>query len=281
MKKLKEGIQEEKPKKEGRFSSPLAENCFSDEERLFNALSKKCSEELRYAFRALNRERRENLSEREREDVDKKLIEEVTNSSEKGVFNALLQGADPNAVEKEVSGYPVIILAIFRDSEALVRLLINAGADLQKKIELPKHVIASVDQGRDALIKAAAHKKEKIVKMLLEEGANPNSTDDVGLTALYEAAVNESMECIKYLESHYANPFIETEGKLLSDIIEEKKFSKEIVKEIRNYEKMFIKSARKVRLFPALASRKEKEFALLYSLMVCDKKTAKKAIEYL
>lgn len=59
------------------------------------------------------------------------------------------------------------------------------------------------------------------------------------------------------------------------------KVSKGILKEIVKYEKIFKKSARNVKLFSHLSSKKERRLALLYGLMVCEKQSAKKAIELL
>lgn len=143
---------------------------------------------------------RERLNKEEKEMVDEKLIKQIMLCCEEGVFDALCKGADPNKIERKMTGYPVIVLAILKDSERLVRLLINAGADLERRVEPMRNGVISFDEGKTPLLKAAAHKKANIVKLLLEEGANPDAKDNFGLTALHDAVLNNDMESLKHLE---------------------------------------------------------------------------------
>jgi ankyrin repeat protein len=61
---------------------------------------------------------------------------------------------------------------------AVARLLINAGADINRKCE----------HGRTALHLAAAWGHLKVVQLLIENGADPTIRDDEGMTPLMIAA---------------------------------------------------------------------------------------------
>ena len=119
-------------------------------------------------------------------------------------------GADVNVVEA-MNGCPILVDAAWRGFDAMVGLLISAGADIQAKTShgngalhlaalgshtavLRRLVLSGlpVDQrgkdGNTALYKAAEAGKPESVKALLELGAEVNAISDTGYSPLHPAA---------------------------------------------------------------------------------------------
>ena len=88
----------------------------------------------------------------------------------------LEHGADVDS--KHESGLTALEAAVLRDNLQIVILLSGKGTNIEIK--------------NMALIRAARHRRTESVQLLLELGADVDSKDDSGLTALDEAALNHS-----------------------------------------------------------------------------------------
>jgi hypothetical protein len=78
-------------------------------------------------------------------------------------------------------GNTPLIVAVKNRHERIVKLLIRAGADINKV----------KDEGWTPLLYAASDGHDRIVKLLLDSGANPNKATDEGWTPLIIAAAAE------------------------------------------------------------------------------------------
>lgn len=134
-------------------------------------------------------------------------------------------GADVNASYDEELNRPLID-ACYQDREACVRMLVDAGADvnLPNKAGLtPLH--GAVRSGNERLVRfllqqgaalnhpaasaesplhlAALYAADNMVRLLLEAGANPHARDASGKTALDYAIEYNAQECIVLLKKYY------------------------------------------------------------------------------
>lgn len=91
-------------------------------------------------------------------------------------------------------GYTALHVAVNIGDEAMVRLLLDKGADVTKQD----------GQGKTALCMAAERDHDKIASMLLESSTDPNKTDYLGRTALFAAVVNGSETIADLLLAHSA-----------------------------------------------------------------------------
>src|SRR5215831_6841422 len=97
------------------------------------------------------------------------------------------KGADPNHTDQ--SGATALMWSI--PDEDKVRLLVARGADIK--------AVSSVTGGTALLIAAGRPGAARIVKLLLEKGANLKAPDRVGFTPLHRAAFNGDAETLKLL----------------------------------------------------------------------------------
>jgi quinoprotein dehydrogenase-associated probable ABC transporter substrate-binding protein len=104
----------------------------------------------------------------------------------KSLKTRLSAGADPNAELSE---------AIDADDSARVRLLVNRGADVNKR-DL---------QGYTPLTSAARQRYSDLVKILLDLKADPNIRDGNNMTPLLEAVMRDDVSSIKLLLAHGAD----------------------------------------------------------------------------
>ncbi|MCJ1391016.1 hypothetical protein MMC18_003877 [Xylographa bjoerkii] len=107
-----------------------------------------------------------------------------------------MEGANPNATTADRRRIPVLSLATEGQHENVVKLLIDAGAD--------------VNQGSDddtrALHRAAKHNRPAILQVLLDKGVSVDDTDKRGRTALCYAAEEGHTVATRILLSRRANP---------------------------------------------------------------------------
>ncbi|RFU32974.1 hypothetical protein B7463_g3376, partial [Scytalidium lignicola] len=90
----------------------------------------------------------------------------------------LKHGADVNIKVIENGGHTALYDAAFAGNERIVQLLAEHGADVN----------AEVDGGQTALYDAAFLGHKEVVRVLLDYGADINTTDTYGQTALFMAA---------------------------------------------------------------------------------------------
>ena len=108
----------------------------------------------------------------------------------KGVESALVKGANINF--KDEHGKPALIIASSVDEETetvpkgsfdLVNLLLRYGREGRYRIKID----ARDNKGNTALIMAARNGQSRIVKLLIDNGANVNAKNNEGYTALMRA----------------------------------------------------------------------------------------------
>ncbi|KAK1979283.1 ankyrin repeat-containing domain protein [Colletotrichum cereale] len=99
---------------------------------------------------------------------------------------------------------PLLITAAMGGNEAIVRNLLQQGADIEATIAEDIGVEPSM-KGTKALIMASAFGSQAAVRVLLEHGADPNAQSGDGTTALIAAAREDSPEIIDMLLQRGAN----------------------------------------------------------------------------
>ncbi|MCR5763434.1 MAG: ankyrin repeat domain-containing protein [Treponema sp.] len=98
-------------------------------------------------------------------------------------------GADINAVSKD-RGYTAVMDAVWRKNYPITEYLIKKGADLS--------VISS--DGQSILVLAVGNGNPKIVKILLENGADPDVKDGMGMSARGYANLFKRKELMELME---------------------------------------------------------------------------------
>ena len=132
----------------------------------------------------------------------------------------LENGANPNKCHDD--GYSPLMDAASNGSLEIVKLLVKHGANLSledesgcnvlyysyKSTDIFKYLLsngmkitnhADKKTGRTLLANAALHNQEFIVKTFVEAGADVNSVDSMGNTALSFAVGNDNFEMVQYL----------------------------------------------------------------------------------
>ncbi|XP_043223308.1 ankyrin repeat and BTB/POZ domain-containing protein 2-like isoform X3 [Amphibalanus amphitrite] len=120
------------------------------------------------------------------------------------------------------SGLSPLMLACVRGDEAMVRLLLDSGSDIDAETPplSPTHPTANPEtQHWTALTYATIHGHASIIRLLLEKGANVEggarlSEDKCTETPLQVAAASGSLDIVSLLLSYSAMPFLST---LLND----------------------------------------------------------------
>ena len=103
-------------------------------------------------------------------------------------FDSLLNESSPTGVLPTL-GRTALHRAVCNGNEAIVRLLLERGAD----------IIKQDSYGQTALHIAVEKGCEGLVKVLLEKITDPNLTDSLGRTALFLAVQNENERVTKLL----------------------------------------------------------------------------------
>jgi len=100
-----------------------------------------------------------------------------------------------NKLSKE--GYSVLTLACYYSNNDVASYLIEHVKDINSKSGYGTPLMA-----------ATVKKNSKLVKLLLENNANPNLTDQNNSTALHFSVIFNQQEIIELLMKHKANPNI-------------------------------------------------------------------------
>jgi ankyrin repeat protein len=126
-----------------------------------------------------------------------------------------LLGEDPAAAnEGSPDGFSPLGMAIFGGQERAVRTLVEHGADLEA---ISRHRTIQVRP----LQTAAFVQDAELGRILLDAGADPNSTAEGGFTALHSAAQNGDLAMARLLLERGADWNIEVRGKRPVDLAEE------------------------------------------------------------
>lgn len=107
-------------------------------------------------------------------DLNKRLNNAVKEGNKRAVEQLLKEGADPN------TNYTLAEAALF-DHLEICELLIKYGANINQ-------FDAKSSMGTPLLIEVIKNNNERMVKFLIEHGANLNNTNSVGSTPLIDAA---------------------------------------------------------------------------------------------
>lgn len=107
-----------------------------------------------------------------------------------------MEGANPNATTTDSSRIPMLSLATEGRHEQVIKVLIDAGADINQ---------GSCDKSR-ALHRAAKHNRRAIVEELLERGVSVDEIDELGRTALSYAAEEGHSTIVGLLLDAHADP---------------------------------------------------------------------------
>jgi ankyrin repeat protein len=122
------------------------------------------------------------------DDLDSSALMYAAIYSDLGTMRLLLdKGANANHADQ--SGATALTWSI--PDEDKVRLLVAYGADV--------NAVSSLTGGTALLIAAGRPGAARIVKLMLDKGANPKVRDRVGFTPLLRAAFNGDVETVKLL----------------------------------------------------------------------------------
>jgi ankyrin repeat protein len=129
------------------------------------------------------------------EPTDRELFRAIQSRSVESVKEALDNGADPNAVDPESENTP-LIEAVHTDNPELVQVLIDAGAQVDTKGSEGGTALywAADNMPLNDVKSPTAVKINKIIKMLLNAGANPQVVYDT--LAKYPAALQDAKKKI-------------------------------------------------------------------------------------
>lgn len=106
-------------------------------------------------------------------------------------LNLLLRNEPEGVCSFSADGFTALHFAAFFSQPQAARELLNQGAD--------PNAIAANGTKLAVINSAAASGNAEIVKMLLQEGANPDSQQEGGYTALHSAAHNNNVEMVRAL----------------------------------------------------------------------------------
>ena len=150
-----------------------------------------------------------------------------------------LLDANPKSLNaSRFENIPVLHMAVRLDRQAVVKLLIDAGID----IELRNYSERAESENDTALHEAVEFQRTEIVNILLEAGANANAKNAYDSTPLHYACGdrNPNFEMIQLLLKHGASSRLENnEGKTALDFIEDSSASnaakvKELILNFKN-----------------------------------------------
>ncbi|MBR1638785.1 MAG: ankyrin repeat domain-containing protein [Treponema sp.] len=101
-------------------------------------------------------------------------------------------GADLNAVSED-RGYTAVMDAVWRGNEKITKFLIDKGAELNTINK----------EGQSNLILAVGANRENIVKLLAENGADPDVKDMMGMSAYTYATLFKKTKLVEILQPYH------------------------------------------------------------------------------
>lgn len=162
--------------------------------------------------------------------IQNEFIHAVENNNLTAVKKLLAQGISPDTPNRR--GYTPLMIAARTKNENLAQLLLNAGAnlnirnkygesaimlasyhgltDLVKQLYLNGAIINN--NGWNALLYAASNGHTRILQLLLDGGAEINSTADNGTTALMMAVRGGYLKTVELLLNYGADPGTKNES---------------------------------------------------------------------
>ena len=114
------------------------------------------------------------------------------------------QGADPNV--KGNTGYTCLGYAIQKGSLELVKMLVEAGADIEQRWGQYNDLPLS-----SAILHVPPWRPDIIAEYLIQKGAAMDARDEKGMTLLHQAAMSGWPGKVKFLIKHRANPFVKND----------------------------------------------------------------------
>ncbi len=126
-------------------------------------------------------------------DLDKSLINALILNNREQAIEALEKGANPNSFSDQY--LPAIYIAANRDQYELVKLLIDKGANINKKGSSKK---MNIKDGF-ALLTSSARGNLDITRLLIENNAEIDQTENTGLTSLMSASFRGKDLIVEYL----------------------------------------------------------------------------------
>lgn len=121
--------------------------------------------------------------------VRERFVEAVMRGDVEAVRQLIQEGAAVNAADE--LGYTPLMLAVRKGHELVVRVLMEAGADVR--------AVNLLDGGRTALHYAGLHGRREIAQMLIAGGANVEARARGGMTPLGSAAAVGASEVVRVL----------------------------------------------------------------------------------
>ena len=115
-------------------------------------------------------------------------------SFERAKVVELLLRHDANINTEDKDGFTPLYRTVLLDFKSMASLLVSKGADVDHEA-----------QGTPLLLRAIAA-KSKMVKLLLEAGANPNKENSAGVLPLCCAIAIENLDSVRQLLEHGADP---------------------------------------------------------------------------
>ena len=101
-------------------------------------------------------------------------------------------GADLNAISED-RGYTAVMDAVWRGNEKITKYLISKGADLNTINK----------EGQCNLVLAVGANRESLVKLLTENGADPDVKDTMGMSAYNYAVLFKKQKLIDILQRYH------------------------------------------------------------------------------
>ena len=120
---------------------------------------------------------------------EKEFVSYIVNGNKEKVL-AFLNNKKANVNLDIVDGATPLILSIIYEQDEIAKLLIEKGADLNRKEK---------ESGATPLILSILYKRYEISEILIEKGANVNIKDNSGFTALIHAIQREKTDLSKIL----------------------------------------------------------------------------------